>query len=83
MADSRKYDKPALYQIRVQGDLEPEWSDWFDGMTISRPVKGETWLVGPVADQPALYGLLTKVMNLGLPLISVTRCEDQDDESRR
>jgi hypothetical protein len=81
MANGREYDKPAVYQIRVRGVLEPKWSDWFDGFAITQQVGGETLLVGLVADQPALYGLLTKVMNLGLPLISVIRLEDQGDSS--
>jgi uncharacterized protein YodC (DUF2158 family) len=83
MANGREYDKPAVYQIRVKGVLERKWSDWFDGFAITQEAGDETTLVGPVADQPALYGLLTKIMNLGLPLISVLRLEDQGDESRR
>ena len=81
MANGREYDKPAVYQIRVKGNLEPMWSDWFDGLTITQPAAGETLLAGSVADQPALYGLLTKIMNLGLPLISVIRLEDPDRSS--
>jgi hypothetical protein len=81
MANGREYDKPAVYQIRVKGNLEHKWSEWFDGLTVTQPAEGETLLVGPVADQPALYGLLTKIMNLGLPLISVVRLEDPDQSS--
>ena len=76
MANGRAYDRPALYQIRVKGSLEPQWSDWFDGFDITQPVEDETVLVGPVADQAALYGILLKTLNLGLPLISVVRLED-------
>jgi len=83
MASGREYDKPAVYQIRVKGKLEQKWSEWFDGLAITQQAGGETVLVGPVADQAALYGLLTKILNLGLPLISVIRLEDQGDESRR
>jgi hypothetical protein len=67
------------YEIRIQGRLEPEWSAWFDGLTIvsgSQAMRGgETLLVGPVADQAALHGLLAKIRDLGLPLLSLTRVE--------
>jgi hypothetical protein len=67
------------YEIRIQGRLQPEWSAWFDGLTIisSRHATrgGETLLVGPVADQAALHGLLAKIRDLGLPLLSLTRME--------
>jgi hypothetical protein len=79
MANGREYDKPAVYQIRVKGNLEPKWSEWFDGLSVTQPAEGETLLSGLVADQPALYGLLTKIMNLGLPLLSVVRLEGQDN----
>ena len=73
MADGRAYDRPAVYQIRVQGNLDPRWSDWFDGLTITPQAGDETLLVGPVADQPALHGLLAKIRDLGLPLVAVKR----------
>ena len=76
MAYSRAYDRPAVYQIRVNGCLEPQWSEWFDGFDVTQPVEDETWLVGSVADQAALYGVLLKMLNLGLPLISVVRLEE-------
>lgn len=66
---------PALYRIRVQGHLRTEWSEWFDGMTITQEENGESELFGPVIDQPALHGLLAKVRDLGLSLISVNRVE--------
>ena len=81
MTKGREYDKPAVYQIRVKGSLELKWSDWFDGFVLTPQEGDETLLVGLVADQPALYGLLTKIMNLGLPLISVVRLEDPDQSS--
>ena len=65
--------QPMVYQIRLQGHLGPRWTDWFGGMTITLEDNGETLLTGPVVDQAALYGLLRKVRDLGLPLISVTR----------
>ena len=73
MTNGREFDKRATYEIRVQGNLEPRWSDWFDGFTITPQADDSTLLVGPVADQPALHGLLAKVRDLGLPLISVQR----------
>jgi hypothetical protein len=63
------------YEIRVLGHLGPEWSAWFDGLTISREPHGETVLAGPVPDQAALHGILIKIRNLGLPLLSVRRVE--------
>ena len=64
--------KPSIvYQIRVKGYLEEEWSDWFDGMAITHLKNGETTLTGPIVDQPALFGLLFKVNSLNLTLLSV------------
>ena len=69
-----------IYQIRIKGHLGPQWADWFGGLTITLEDNGETLLTCPVADQAALYGLLRKVRDLGLPLISVTRAQpDQID----
>jgi len=64
--------EPMVYQIRVKGHLGPQWTDWFGGLTITLEDNGETLLTCPVVDQAALYGLLRKVRDLGLPLISVT-----------
>jgi hypothetical protein len=61
-----------VYQIRVTGHLGREWSDWFDGLSITLEDNGETILSGPVVDQAALHGLLRKVRDLGLPLLAVT-----------
>ncbi len=61
------------YQIRVQGHLRPEWSEWFDDMSITHETNGTTTLSGPVTDQAALHGLLIKVRDLGLELIAVSR----------
>lgn len=66
-----KPDEPLLYQIRLQGHLGGEWTDWFDGLAVTPEENGETLLTGPVADQAALHGLLKKVRDLGLPLLSV------------
>jgi hypothetical protein len=65
----------ARYEIRVEGRLGAEWSSWFDGMTVQDLPDGETILRGPVADQAALHGILVKIRNLGLPLVSVQHAE--------
>ena len=68
--------QPAMrYQIRVEGVLDPGWSAWFDGMAVAGDAHGQTSITGPVADQAALHGLLTKVRDLGLPLVSVHRVQ--------
>jgi hypothetical protein len=66
-------DQPMVYQIRIKGHLGSRWTDWFGGMTITLEDNGETLLTGPVVDQAALYGLLRKVRDLGMPLISAVR----------
>lgn len=63
--------QPTIYEIRIDGHLDREWSDWFEGLTITPEEDGTTLLSGPVADQAALHGLLRKVRDLGVPLISV------------
>ena len=73
MTDGREFDKPAIYEIRVKGILDSKWADWFDGFTIAPQPDGDTVLTGRVADQAALHGLLSKVRDLGLPLLSVKR----------
>ena len=62
-----------FYEIRIAGHLDAHWADWFDGMSITLEEDGTTLLSGPVSDQPALYGLLRKVRDLGLPLVSVNQ----------
>ena len=66
-------DQPMVYQIRIEGHLGPQWTEWFGDLTITLEDNGETLLTGPVVDQAALHGLLRKVRNLGLPLISAIR----------
>jgi hypothetical protein len=61
------------YEIRLGGHLDDHWSDWLDGMTITREAEGTTTLRGEVADQAQLHGLLAKVRDLGAPLISLER----------
>jgi hypothetical protein len=64
-----------VYQIKIKGHLSGEWTDWFEGLTITPEDSGETLLTGPVVDQAALHGLLKKVRDLGMPLLSVTCIE--------
>jgi hypothetical protein len=66
-------DGPPRYEIRLQGRLDPRWAAWFDGMTLTTADDGTTALDGPMADQAALHGVLQKVRDLGLPLLSVTQ----------
>ena len=75
MGRVRNSDNRAVYHIRVKGILDEGWSDWFCGMTITPQTTGDTLLTGPVRDQAALHGLLAKVRDLGLVLLSVTRLD--------
>jgi len=63
------------YEIRVRGHLDSQWSAWFDGLMVTPLENGETLLSGPILDQAALHGILIKVRNLSLPLLSVVRVE--------
>ncbi|MCA9946088.1 MAG: hypothetical protein KC449_21540 [Anaerolineales bacterium] len=65
------HKQPDSYEIRLKGHLDARWTGWFDGFTITLTEDGETILTGSVADQAALHGLLKKVRDLGLPLLSV------------
>jgi hypothetical protein len=67
--------QPVIYEIRIKGHLGHRWTDWFGGMTITLEDNGDTLFTGPVVDQAALHGLLKKVRDLGMPLISVMRVE--------
>ena len=73
MAD--KFESSPVYQIKVKGHLDQRWSDWFDGFTITYPSEDETLLRGRVVDQAALHGMLAKIRDLGLSLLSVERIE--------
>ena len=66
-------DQPRQYCITIQGHLHPRWSEWFENLTISQQPDGTTTLSGPVADQAALYGLILKLRDMGLPLLAVQR----------
>jgi hypothetical protein len=80
-------DTPSpLYEIRIAGHLSPQWMDWFEGLTITLEENGDTLLSGPVADQAALHGLLKKVRDLGMPLVSVNQVqldETHQDHSKQ
>jgi hypothetical protein len=65
------HDEFGLYEIRLKGHLDDRWSDWFGGLTITLEDNGDTLLTGLVVDQAALHGLLKKVRDLGMPLVSV------------
>ena len=69
------HHEPGVYEIRIKGHLDDKWTDWFEGLTITLEDNGDTLLTGPVVDQPALPGLLKKVRDLGMPLVSVSPVE--------
>ena len=69
--------RPTIYQIRVKGHLGSQWTDWFQGLVITLEDNGETLLSGVVVDQAALHGLLRRIRDLGMPLVSVSRKEQQ------
>ena len=70
---ANKLDQPMVYQIRIEGHLGPQWTEWFGDLTITLEDNGGTLLTGPVVDQAALHGLLRKIRDLGMPLISAIR----------
>jgi hypothetical protein len=67
-----------IYQIRIKGHLGCDWKDWFEGLTITMEEGGDTLMTGPVIDQAALHGLLKKVRDLGMPLVSVVQIQVLD-----
>ncbi|GAA0996139.1 hypothetical protein GCM10009555_091550 [Acrocarpospora macrocephala] len=79
ISSGHQYD-PGRYEIRLKGHLDSRWAAWFDGLSLTNESDGTTVIHGPVVDQAALYGLLRKLRDVGLPLISVTQVEsDQPD----
>ena len=75
--------QPVVYQIRLKGHLDSQWTDWFEGLSITLEEDGDTLLTGPVVDQAALHGLLKKVRDLGMPLISVNQVQFQETHPYR
>jgi hypothetical protein len=74
-ASTEDHYEPGLYEIRIKGHLDDRWAAWFGGLTLTLEDNGDTLLTGPVVDQAALHGLLRKVRDLGMPLISVIRLQ--------
>jgi hypothetical protein len=82
-ASTADREEPGLYEIRIKGHLADRWADRFAGLTITLEDNGDTSLTGPVVDQAALHGLLKKVRDLGMPLISVNRVEPGQKVNRQ
>jgi hypothetical protein len=74
-ATRQDHYEPGIYEIRIKGHLDEKWADWFEGLIITLEDNGDTLLTGPVVDQAALHGLLKKVRDLGMPLVSVCPLE--------
>ncbi len=74
--------QPTAYQIRIKGHLGRQWTDWFGGLAITLEDNGDTLLTGLVSDQAALHGLLRKVRDLGMPLVSVTPVSFEKEQER-
>ena len=70
-----------VYEIKIKGYLDRQWTAWFEGMTITQTDDGATLLTGAVVDQAALYGLLRKVRDLGLPLLAITQIQSDQSDS--
>ncbi|MBK7450187.1 MAG: hypothetical protein IPJ47_12500 [Anaerolineales bacterium] len=79
-------DKPPsnipFYEIRLMGHLDAQWMTWFDGLTITLEENGDTLISGPVADQSALHGILRRVRDLGMPLVSVVQINSTEKEKK-
>jgi hypothetical protein len=76
MINKGAVDNGNRYCIRVKSELDRKWSDWFDGLTITTTSNGETMLTGDIADQSALHGILAKIRDLGLVLLSVQMIDE-------
>jgi hypothetical protein len=82
-APSGTRNEAALYEIRLQGHLDSRWATWFDGLTLTHESDGTTTIHGQIVDQAALHGLLQKVRDLGVPLISVIHLSPDQPHSQR
>jgi len=80
MAEVIDSNQPTVYQIRVKSHLSSDWTDWFEGLTITLE-DGNTLLSGPVVDQSALHGILKKIRDLGMPLLSVNSVRPERQEA--
>ena len=79
----KELSQPIVYQIRLKGHLGSQWTNWFEGLTITLEEDGNTLLTGPVVDQAALHGLLKKVRDLGMPLVSVIEVQFNENHPYR
>lgn len=79
MSTDWQFDQQRVYHIRVKGILDSKWSDWLDGLAILPQANGETLITGSVTDQAALYGLLNKLRDIGLTLLSINSLEVEED----
>jgi hypothetical protein len=80
LASNEDRHEPQTYEIRIRGHLADRWAHWFEGLTITLQPNGDTLLTGPLVDQAALHGVLRKVRDLGMPLLSVNRVEPGQDQ---
>jgi hypothetical protein len=78
MSKQQQFNRPGTYRMEVRGQLDASWSDWFDDFAVTPQDGGSTILVGQIEDQSALYGLIARIGNLGLLLLSVQRMEDEE-----
>jgi hypothetical protein len=76
-------DQPIVYKIKIKGHLGPQWAGWFENATIALQEDGDTLLTLPVVDQAALHGLLKKIRDLGMPLVSVNRIVSNQNSSKK
>ncbi len=75
-----RQDKAVIYEICIRGHLDKEWAEWFEGLTLTHTNDGHTVLTGPLADQPSLHGVLNRIRNLNLALISVNWVESNPED---
>lgn len=81
-ASSQQHRQPRLYEIRLEGHLDARWAGWFEGLSLTRESNGTTVLSGPLVDQAALHGVLRKVRDAGLPLLSVSQIHAEQPDAQ-